>query len=133
MRKVMKWRYYCEYCKKSGASSGHMKKHELHCTMNPVRECGMCKAIGNETRPMALLLIAFGVGDKQGMDDLRDTCEDCPACTLATIRQSGVMKTDYDEDSNSLSQAWQAFSFKDAKKEFWIDVADLRGGGMGDY
>jgi hypothetical protein len=36
-------RYYCEYCKKSSCSGGHMQKHELHCTANPRRVCRMCQ------------------------------------------------------------------------------------------
>jgi hypothetical protein len=34
--------YQCEYCGKKNYSAGHMKSHELHCTLNPNRKCKMC-------------------------------------------------------------------------------------------
>ena len=42
MRKKRRWVYECEYCGKRNRSVPHMKKHELHCTRNPDRECGCC-------------------------------------------------------------------------------------------
>jgi len=46
MNKKRVWRYYCEFCKKSGCSAGHIKHHEEHCTMNPMRKCGFCEYAG---------------------------------------------------------------------------------------
>lgn len=43
MKKVKRWRYYCDHCKKSGGSGGHMKNHEEICTANPDRKCGFCR------------------------------------------------------------------------------------------
>ena len=37
MKAIKKWRYYCDHCKKSGASSFHMAAHERSCTLNPLR------------------------------------------------------------------------------------------------
>lgn len=42
MRKVQRWRYYCDHCKKVGGSGFHMAKHEVGCTLNPDRKCGLC-------------------------------------------------------------------------------------------
>jgi hypothetical protein len=39
--------YYCEYCKKRSLASFSMKRHEKRCTMNPKRQCGVCKLLGN--------------------------------------------------------------------------------------
>ena len=48
MRRVKKWRYYCEFCKKSGNSGSHMARHEARCTMNPHRECRVCGMIRDD-------------------------------------------------------------------------------------
>jgi hypothetical protein len=42
MKRVQRWRYYCDFCKKSGNSGGHMKSHEASCTLNPARVCKLC-------------------------------------------------------------------------------------------
>ncbi len=47
MKRVKKWVYYCEHCKKSGRSASHMARHEQRCTGNPDRECGMCGVLGD--------------------------------------------------------------------------------------
>ena len=47
MRSKKVWRYYCEFCKKSGCSKYHIEKHENHCTANPNRGCGFCEKIGD--------------------------------------------------------------------------------------
>lgn len=52
MRRVKRWRYYCDFCKKVGGSAGHMKTHELHCTGNPDRICRMCKLANLEQKPI---------------------------------------------------------------------------------
>lgn len=52
-------RYYCEFCKKSGGHAGAMRKHEKHCTMNPDRECRMCKMINMAQPDMKKLLALF--------------------------------------------------------------------------
>lgn len=45
MKKVQRWRYYCDFCTKAGMSGFHMKNHELACTKNPARICKMCVKI----------------------------------------------------------------------------------------
>ena len=60
MRKVQRWRYYCDYCPKAGQSGFHMATHEKHCTLNPQRECRMCGHIsgskGTDVAEMLALL-----------------------------------------------------------------------------
>jgi hypothetical protein len=57
MKAVKRWRYYCDFCKKSGASSFHMKNHELSCTLNPARGCKCCERMsGNTATPMPEML-----------------------------------------------------------------------------
>jgi hypothetical protein len=50
MKIVKRWRYYCDFCKKSGGSKYHMEKHESICTANPGRKCGFCE-IMEEVQP----------------------------------------------------------------------------------
>lgn len=56
MKRVQRWRYYCDFCKKAGNSGGHMKKHEASCTLNPARVCRMCVHIGDGQADMAEML-----------------------------------------------------------------------------
>ena len=35
--------FYCEFCKKKSLATHSMLKHEKHCTLNPKRECRLCK------------------------------------------------------------------------------------------
>jgi hypothetical protein len=42
VKRVQRWRYYCEHCPKAGQSGFHMKNHEASCTLNPARVCRMC-------------------------------------------------------------------------------------------
>jgi len=59
MRKVQRWRYYCDHCTKAGQSGYHMANHEKHCTLNPLRECRMCLHIngGNGTDVAEMLAL----------------------------------------------------------------------------
>jgi len=99
-------RYYCEFCKKSGCSGGHMKKHEERCTMNPNRVCGMCKMLDMEQPSMELMIsllpkqsdVLKDMGDWEyyagavlnaALPKLREAANNCPACIMAAIRQSG--------------------------------------------
>ena len=104
-------RYYCDFCKKSGGSSYHMKNHEKYCTMNPDRECRMCKFVDGSQLPMAeLLALLPGIEKYEQVDEygndyysatlrpamieplkmLREATDDCPVCILATLRQRGI-------------------------------------------
>lgn len=57
MKKVQRWRYYCDFCTKAGQSGYHMGNHEKHCTLNPARECRMCTKInGGSGTDMAEML-----------------------------------------------------------------------------
>jgi len=130
MKRIKKWRYYCEFCKKSGASAYHIQRHEAHCTANPNRSCGFCAAQGNTPHPTAALVTALGAGDKSGMDWLAEFCEGCPACILTAIRAAGfkMEHPDCDLEGYFIGQpeypAWYEWNFKEAKKEFWSNHRD---------
>lgn len=130
MRKVKRWRYYCEFCKKSGGSGSHMAKHEKACTMNPDRVCGMCKALEQEqpnlTELMALLpnpgdyLIKHEIWEElpgldgvveRSMPELREKSGNCPACILAALRQAKIPV-----------RAIESFNFTEECKTFWVDI-----------
>lgn len=95
--------------------------HEKHCTMNPDRVCRFCAAMEAEQQPMAELLAMLpprkecstdygGISITTGEHDLdavRRTTENCPACILAVIRQSGGVSHMY------------GFDFKKEGDEFW--------------
>lgn len=38
-------RHWCDHCNKAGLSRVAMERHELHCTMNPARNCRVCTII----------------------------------------------------------------------------------------
>lgn len=136
MNKRLAWRYSCEFCKKSGCSGGAMAKHEKHCTLNPQRECRMCK----KPKPM-VGLVEFAKTAKPGDENaksnaaaLSDEAGGCPACTLAAIRQSGLNNFEIigrDKDGNTIIEP-PAFDFdyKAAKDDWWADHNAERAGDM---
>lgn len=106
------YRYYCEFCKKSGCSGGHMKAHESSCTANPNRNCRMC-GLTQDMPSLTAILKAPGnaLEDwKAKMATLREAAEECPACILAAIRQSDVQKNQIDSESGPMNEEtmyWQ--------------------------
>ena len=108
-KKVTRTRCECDYCGKKNWSISAMRHHEKHCTMNPARECRVCKMVDGEQQPIAKLMALIpdvkGTADKYGcvtysqadvfsvnaaFPALRDVCCCCPACILAAYRQKGV-------------------------------------------
>lgn len=103
-------RYYCDYCERSSDSASHMARHEKHCTMNPERQCRVCGFLELHQKPMIVLRGCFPIKTDvmvqdefgytvtylgslkigEGLTKLRELTENCPACILATIRQSGI-------------------------------------------
>jgi len=115
MKKKKVWRYYCEFCKKSGCSGGHLSSHEKSCTNNPDRVCKMCNAAGLNQKSIAELIKTLGLGDKAGVDALREATDGCPACMLSAIRQSGLQIPD-NENGPGFSVD---FIFSQEKDTFW--------------
>lgn len=102
-------RYYCEYCKKSGGSAGHIQKHESSCTNNPDRECRMCRFMENIQTPLQELInllpsesefvtegeygktLNFSAMNKAigaVLPTLKEKAGDCPCCIFAALRQT---------------------------------------------
>ena len=128
MRKVKRWRYYCDYCKKVSGNAGHMKSHEKHCTANPNRICGMCnvlqvtqKSIEELKKELRRIVKKFSslpfsesilmdmATNEKAVDEFREFTNGCPACMLAAIRQI--------EEEPILS-----LDFKKECKDFWSDI-----------
>ncbi len=122
-------RYYCDFCKKSGCAAGHMHKHERRCTLNPERECGVCGILELTDQPpvselMALLpdpepyrtddecgesfSYALANAANEALPELRKAANNCPACTMAAIRQRSIplaMVEDFDF-KREMESAW---------------------------
>lgn len=119
MRRKQVWRYYCDFCKKSGCSAGHIKRHERGCTNNPNRTCSYCRAAGLEQKTMSELIEVLG--DGTDLTAIRDLSENCPACILAAIRQAKLQS--FDTDENGAFTGFSVdFDFNKEKEEFWSDV-----------
>ena len=119
MKRKKVWRYYCDFCKKSGCSGGHMKEHEQHCTMNPDRTCRMCDLLEEEQAETQTLVDALLNG---GMKRLR-THTICPACLLAAIRQSGIFDNEHFQDPRRIDIE-DNFDYKAEKKEVMDAIND---------
>lgn len=118
MRKVKRWRFYCDFCKKSGASGGHLAKHERGCTRNPTRECGLCKKAESEQRPTPELLAALKSG---GVDAVLEIASGCPACVIAAIHALRKEEPlEYEPDTGYSNHI--DFDYALAAKRFWDDV-----------
>ena len=134
MRRKLVYRYYCDYCKKAGCSGWHMKNHELHCTMNPNRDCRVCDLIGAAQVPISdliavlpdpTLLLQYDTGpdgEDQGqhwedwgvdaaIEKLREMTEHCPACIMAALRQAGIPVP-----------LASTFRFKKEMEDVWSDI-----------
>ena len=128
MKRKKVWRFYCDFCKKSGCSGGAIAKHEKSCTMNPNRVCGMCAADQGRwpaEYPTVASLIEAAKKDSESHKidgdlewqvhdhkHLLEVSDGCPACMMAGIRQSG------------LDIGRFAFDYKQQHKEFWTRVND---------
>ena len=131
MRKRKVWRYYCEFCKKAGCSGGHIRRHEERCTMNPNRDCGMCKTADNEQVDIKDVLAIlpdpteyithddyfvtfhanFESDVEKAMPKLRRLTGNCPACIMAALRQRGIPVP-----------VVVSFDFSSEIKLFWADI-----------
>lgn len=108
MRRKQVWRYYCDYCSKGRCQATSIANHELHCTKNPNRQCGMCVIWGEHPTPPSIDVLKSAL--TKGLDSLLETAKNCPACTLAAIRQS---------DSTTDEFEWD---YRAACEQFWKDL-----------
>jgi len=112
MKAKQKTVYYCDYCKKKGMIAYHIENHEKHCTMNPERQCGVCADgidLPEAAEAFRVFFVAYekentnpptwnnllaeykeSYSDKEIEENLMNFGENCPACSLAILRQSKV-------------------------------------------
>jgi hypothetical protein len=88
-----------------------MVKHELGCTLNPNRVCGLCALIDNVQEPIKELTTAL-LADTEKLTVLRKLVDDCPACILAALRQ-------YNRGADMEDWLYPEFDFKAEMVEFW--------------
>lgn len=117
MKTVLRPRYYCEYCKKSGGRKDIIAKHETGCTANPNRVCGCCRLAAMKQPSIDELRNALNedakeFGEYSPHDDgesvhLRNaptlmaliTPNDrlyCPACMLTVLRACNASLAGFD-------------------------------------
>lgn len=130
MRKVKRWRYYCDHCKKSGGTSYHMLKHERGCTANPNRVCGVCDRVGLDSAPLTELIELVRQSGKSEYNEyldrnwlrldaaafaqLKEKAGECPCCILAAIRQAHA----------EVAGGALLFDFKKELKDIWSRYDD---------
>jgi hypothetical protein len=93
-------RYWCDFCNKAGLSAHAMRKHEQHCTLNPLRKCRVCQFIngGNgccieELKSLLQDATAYSrllEATEATMPSLREATDNCPACIMAALRQAKI-------------------------------------------
>jgi len=124
--RTLRWRYYCDFCRKSGGSGGHIARHERGCTLNPNRVCGLHERMRERQPSMPELvnaLEAHGEDWAAGMKDLRDLSENCPACILAAIRQSPKLQAIIASDEfDGVDFPTADFDFRKELASFWDSV-----------
>jgi len=118
MKEKLVRQFRCEHCNKKMYQRPAMAKHELHCTMNPRRECGVCEMLQEVQQPIEIIKNLFpsprenndpspwGTFSKEcdaALKELRKITE-CPACILSAIRQSKAVtyEFDYKEEMKSV-------------------------------
>ena len=146
MRQAKRWRYYCDFCKKSGGSKHHMAKHEKSCTANPNRVCKMHKFIawdraedGLDTSSLSAAEIVAspsvvvasqeyraramnncGRDSKQLVGAIRIAADGCPSCMLAAVRLINAdQEGDGDLDPYGPYIDSASFSYAKERDAFW--------------
>ncbi len=115
MKTILKKVHYCDFCKKHGLTI-RIAKHEKYCTMNPDRECRMCKQneLSNDIKKIMKEFIPRGVseGPIDGKKILNET-DGCPACALAVIRIGRL---------NIWPNQVMDFDYSEEVKKFWEEI-----------
>lgn len=118
-----------------------MARHELHCTMNPKRECRMCEKMGEKQEDLSVLipfmpnreefkhtreefhltLVSFDGLDeaiKESIKKVRDYT-DCPVCIFSALRQTGLagLSSDVFDFKKELAETWKTINDEEARRE----------------
>lgn len=123
MKTIIKKVHYCDFCRKKTFTLPSMTKHELHCTGNIDRECGLC-ALAGEAQPSKETVLKAAkmirLVDWDCSDSLKENTRKelgkmispslitpCPACKLTVIRAAG-----------GFNNVWNDFDFQTERKQF---------------
>lgn len=138
MTKRKVWLYTCEHCGKSNRSGGSMVKHENHCTANPHRICRMhahCEkpqvAIQDLVAALKSYLNPQLWDEDKATEALYELADGCPACMLAAMRQSGLIRNpEFGPEGVEDEGFFFKWKFKEALAEFWAvkNAADFEAG-----
>lgn len=122
MRTALRPRYYCDHCNKGNGSPSAMRRHERGCTLNPQRECGMCRMLaeagGPDPAPPRDELVR--IMDTEGFAAMCKAAENCPACILAALRTKNT-KGDGETPPGVMGpeDGRQDWDYKQAKAAWW--------------
>jgi hypothetical protein len=117
--------YYCEYCNKHGLSAGHMRRHEERCVKNPNRRCGFChgpldqdllKEFSNRAEFTDYGAFVCWTGEPVTTKEILDKTDQCPACTLAILVQTGI------NDALIRSGSGDHFDYQETVKKWWDNI-----------
>lgn len=114
MKTIMRPRYYCEHCGKGSGSPSYMRRHELGCTLNPARVCGMCKE-PHQKSPAELTRIL----NAHGFAAMQEAANHCPACILSGLRPLNTVDDELGPIVLGPQDGRQEWSYKEAKAEWW--------------
>jgi len=116
VRKVKRWRFYCDFCNRAAGRVGTMLKHEKGCSMNPDRHCGICELNGSEQKAIAALTAVVEEHGNSCVKPLREITDNCPVCILAALRQfnAGI---EHSDDPIFIVD----FDFNVEMQEFWSE------------
>ena len=122
MRTAMRPRYYCDHCNKGNGSPSAMRRHERGCTLNPQRECGMCKMVADEVEGALSRDELVRVMDEQGFKAMCEAANHCPACILAALRTKNF-KGDAETPPGVLGpeDGRESWSYTQAKQAWWAE------------
>ena len=121
MRTALRPRYYCDHCNKGNGSPSAMKRHERGCTLNPQRECGMCRMLADEggPDPAPARDELVRVMDEKGFKAMCAVANECPACILAALRTKNCFDPEAGPTVKGPDDGRNEWSYAKAKKDWW--------------
>jgi len=109
-------RFYCEHCGKGGQSARWILWHEAACTKNPNRVCRYCGERGipfvgieRPTEQSLAEVNELGPNSREFKADVEKALkatDECPACTLAALRDSGWPMWVFPFEFKEVKAAW---------------------------
>jgi hypothetical protein len=96
-----------------------MRRHELGCTLNPRRVCGMCKMVADEVDPAPPRGELVRVMDEQGFKAMCEAANNCPACILAALRTKNIKDPGEGPCVAGPEDGRESWSYTQAKAAWW--------------